>query len=127
MAKWTKPPQGLVDLFHDGLPRDGRVRRQTLFGCPCVSVNGNMAAGVFQEGVFARLGPETWAALAREGATGFEPMPGRPSKTYLMLTDDMLADEERLPVLLAEAVAVTGEMPAKPPKAPRKRRAGDLP
>ena len=120
MAKWTKPPQGLVDLFHDSLPRDGRVTLRKMFGFPCVSVNGNMAAGVFQEGVFARLGPETSMALAQEGVGPFEPIPGRASKTYLMLTDEILADETRLADLLAEAVAVTAEMPVKVKPAPRK-------
>lgn len=113
MAKWTKPPQGLVDLFHDSLPRDGRVTLRRIFGLPCASVNGNIAVGVFQDGVFARLPPETWAHLEREGATPFEPMPGRASKTYLMLPDEVLADEGRLGELLAEAVGFTDSLPAK--------------
>ena len=125
MAKWTKPPQGLVDLFHDSLPRDGRVTLRKMFGFPCISVNGNMAAGVFQEGVFVRLGPETSAALALEGVAAFEPIAGRASRTYLMLTDDILADETRLADLLAEAVAVTGDMPVKvkPARKPKARKA----
>ncbi len=119
MAKWTKPSQGLVDLFHDSLPRDGRMTLRKMFGFPCVSVNGNVAAGVFQDGMFVRLGPATSAALAQEGVAAFEPMAGRASKTYLMLTDEILADETRLADLLAEAVAVTGEMPVKVKPTPK--------
>jgi len=122
MGAWTKPPQGLVDLFHDSLPRDGRVSLRRMFGLPCASVNGNLAAGVFQDGVFARLPPETWARLERAfGARPFEPMAGRVSKTYLMLPDEVLADEVALAELLAEAVAATDALPAK--AAPERRRA----
>ena len=125
MATWTKPPQGLVDLFHESLPRDGRATLRRMFGLPCVSVNGNMAAGVFQDGVFARLPPETFERMTRElGARPFEPMPGRASKTYLMLPDEILADEERLAEMLAEAIGFTDAMPAKErkPAKPRARR-----
>lgn len=133
MAKWSKPSSGLTELFHESLPRDGRVTLRRMFGLPCAFVNGNIAAGVFEDGLFARLPAGTWAALEQDlGAVGFEPRPGRPSRTYLMLPDEILADDERLSEILAEAVGFTDSLPAKEPGKPRRKAKatpapGDLP
>jgi hypothetical protein len=40
-------------------------------------------------------------------------MPGRASKAYLMLPDEVLADEGRLEEMLAQAVGFTDSLPAK--------------
>jgi len=129
MAKWSKPSPGLTDLFHESLPEDGRVILRRMFGLPCAFVNGNIAAGVFEDGLFARLPAETWTRLEEElGATGFEPRPGRPSRTYLMLPDDIVADDQQLAEILAEAVAFTDSLPVKVPgKSTRKAKAARAP
>jgi TfoX/Sxy family transcriptional regulator of competence genes len=107
---WQKAPQGLIDLFTESLPRDARVDLRKMFGYPCAFVNGNMAAGLFGDGLFLRLSPEDRAAL---GAQPFEPMPGRPMKDYSALPDDVIADEERLAQLLARAIEITASLPPK--------------
>ncbi|HLY77934.1 MAG TPA: TfoX/Sxy family protein, partial [Caulobacteraceae bacterium] len=92
-----------------------------MFGYPAVFVHGNMCAGLFGDGMFARLAPEDRAALPGGGAM-FEPMPGRPMKDYALVPDDVLADDEALAKVLAEAVAFTASLPPKE-KAKRTKKA----
>jgi TfoX/Sxy family transcriptional regulator of competence genes len=117
---WTKSPQSLVDLFSACLPDRPGLERRQMFGYPAAFVNGNMFAGLFQDGAMARLPPTARAALEAEfDARPFEPMPGRPMRAYLALPQDILDDEDRLTALLAEAFVFTSAMPPKI-KAPRK-------
>ncbi|MFI4935884.1 MAG: TfoX/Sxy family protein [Caulobacterales bacterium] len=120
---WTKSPQSLVDLFAESVPDDPRVERRKMFGYPSVFVSGNMCAGLFQDQMFARLAPEDRAALPGGGAASFEPMEGRPMKDYVLIPDDILADEPALAETLAKAVSFTGSLPPKEKKAARKKRA----
>jgi TfoX/Sxy family transcriptional regulator of competence genes len=116
---WAKAPQSLVDLFDDSLPDDPRVQRRKMFGYPAVFVGGNLAAGLFQDRVFARLSDEDRARLPG-GGDYFEPMPGRPMKAYAVIPDDVVADDEALAEVLAKAVSFTAALPPKAPKAKRK-------
>jgi hypothetical protein len=114
---WVKSPQSLIDLFTECLPDDPRLQRRQMFSYPAVFVGGQLAAGLFQDRVFARLSDADRARLPGGGAY-FEPMPGRPMKAYAVMPDDIVADEEALADFLARAVAFTA---ALPPKAARKR------
>jgi TfoX/Sxy family transcriptional regulator of competence genes len=113
---WTKSPQSLVELFDEHLPDDPRVERRKMFGYPSVFVGGNMCAGLFQDGMFARLSPQDRAALPC-GGQSFEPMPGRPMKDYALIPDDIIADEQALARTLASAVSFTASLPPKEKKA----------
>jgi hypothetical protein len=117
---WSKSPQGLIDLFAECLPDDPRIERRKMFGYPAIFVQGNMCAGLFGDGMFARLSPGDRATLPGGGVM-FEPMPGRPMKDYALVPDDVLADEAALSEVLAKAVAFTASLPPKEKKAkPRK-------
>src|SRR5579871_347366 len=118
---WMKAPQSLVDLFGESLPDDPRVERRKMFGYPAAFVQGNMAAGVFQDRIFARLSPEDRAALPG-GGEDFAPMEGRPMRVYVLIPDDVLADEAALAAALANAVAFTATLAPKerPARKPRK-------
>ena len=119
---WERSPQSLIDLFDESLPDDPRIERRKMFGYPCIFVGGNMCAGLFGDGMFARLSPEDRAALPGGGAP-FEPMPGRPMKDYSLVPDDVLADEEALAAVLAQAVAFTASLPPKEKKAKKAKKA----
>ena len=116
---WTKAPQGLMALFTESLPNAPTVQARKMFGYPAAFVNGNMFAGVFGDGMFARVPPDLRAALVRDhGARPFEPMPGRPMKDYLGVPEAVIADKEALAETLAAAFRHTASMPpkARPPK-----------
>jgi TfoX/Sxy family transcriptional regulator of competence genes len=120
---WMKAPQWLADLFDESLPDDPRVERRRMFGYPAAFVQGNMAAGVFQDRVFARLSPEDRAALPG-GGEAFSPMEGRPMRDYALIPDEVLADEAALAAALANAVAFTATLAPKERPARKAKKAG---
>jgi len=113
---WVKAPQALIDLFAESLPDDPWVERRKMFGYPAAFVQGNMAAGVFQDRVFVRLSPADRAALPG-GGVDFEPMAGRPMRGYVLIPDDIVADESALAAELGKAVLFTASLPPKERKA----------
>ena len=114
---WAKSSRGLVDLFTQSLPRDGSVAVRKMFGFPAAFVHGNMFAGLFEEQMFVRLAPRRRETLDAEfGAVAFEPMPGRPMKAYTLVPEDLMADDEPLAALLADAFAHAAGLPAKEKK-----------
>ena len=118
MGKWSKPSPGLVALFHEHLPDDPRIEHRKMFGLPCIAVHGNMAAGVFQDQIFLRLPPAARAELESVyGPLPFSPIEGRTSRNYMILPDDLVADEGTLANLMAETVDYVAGMPPKEKKA----------
>ena len=105
---WTKPSQGMVDLFDACLPEGPVLERRRMFGQPCAFVNGNMFAGLLQEIAFARLPPSLHAALDAEFGVR-------------LLPEEVLEDEYRFAEVLQAAYAFTSAMPPKQKK-PRKLR-----
>ncbi len=122
---WAKSPQSLIDLFTECLPDHPRLERRKMFGYPAVFVSGNMAAGLFQDRMFARLSDEDRARLPGSGDY-FEPMPGRPMKAYAVIPDDVVADEAALAEDPRRAEAAcprfTASLPPKAKKAKKKAR-----
>jgi TfoX/Sxy family transcriptional regulator of competence genes len=124
MGKWAKPSPGLIDLFREHLPDDPRIEHRRMFGLPCIAVHGNMVGGVFQDQIFLRLPPGTRTALeAVHGPLPFSPTEGRPSKNYMILPDDVVADEGALARLMAMAV---GHVAGMPPREKTARKAGAI-
>lgn len=127
---WKKSPPELVALFASVLPDDARVERRSMFGYPCAFVGGNMVTGLHEDRMIVRL-PEAERDEARaRGFAGFEPMPGRPMKEYLVVPAALLGDAARVRPWVARAVAYGASLPpkarkpakAKKPAAPRPRR-----
>lgn len=88
-----------------------------MFGYPAGFVNGNMFCGLFQESLFLRLGESERAELlAMEGASPFEPMPGRPMREYVVMPMEMLEDAETTRAWIRRAFR---HVAALPPKASR--------
>lgn len=117
---WTKSPRGLIDRFAANLPPLPGLERRQMFGYPVACVNGHMCAGLFGDTAFVRLPPGLRRAIAdEEGATPFEPVPGRPLLAYVTLPDAIVEDEAVFAGLLAAACAFTA---ALPPKLRRRRK-----
>jgi TfoX/Sxy family transcriptional regulator of competence genes len=113
MPKFEKSPQWLVDLF-DGQIADLAAERRLMFGYPAAFANGQLACGLFADGMMVRL-PEDERArlLALPGAQVFDPMGGRPMKEYALLPPDLLEDEEAVHGWMEKAVAYAASLPPK--------------
>lgn len=99
----------------------GEARR--MFGYPCLFINGNMFAGLFETGLFLRL-PEAERKefLRLKGATRFEPLPGRVMREYVVAPPALAGQPEELKVWLHKALAYGSTLPEKSRKTKPVRR-----
>jgi hypothetical protein len=70
------------------------VQRKAMFGYPCAFVDGHLFCGLQQDGIIVRLPEARRDRLVAKGASVFEPMPGHPTKEYVMAPAE-IADSER--------------------------------
>lgn len=100
-GKMVRPDPGVAASMH-ALMADQGAQPGKMFGSPCYKVNGKMALGVFGNGIVLKLGEARSRALIEAGAAQpFEPMPGRPWREWVLLTEGF----DSAGPLLAEAVA----------------------
>jgi TfoX/Sxy family transcriptional regulator of competence genes len=86
MPKFAKSSEEMVSFFDKVMKDFPMATQRKMFGCPCVFVNGNLFAGLFEEEMFLRLNDEDRLAIRKEyGTQLFEPMPGRPMREYVMI------------------------------------------
>lgn len=103
-GKMIPPDPGVAAIMH-ALMADQGAQPGNMFGSPCYKVRGKMAAGVFGKGIVLKPGEARSRALIEAGAAQpFEPMPGRPWREWVLLTEGF----ESAGPLLAEAVAFVG-------------------
>ena len=83
-----------------GPPATGRK----MFGYPAGFVNGNMFMGLYQDEMILRLSEDDRQELMKaRGAKIFEPMPGRPMKEYVSITQPVMKDRKDLAAWIAKA------------------------
>jgi TfoX/Sxy family transcriptional regulator of competence genes len=112
-ARGKKSPPELVALFDAVLACEPRAERRQMFGYPAAFANGNMATGLHQDDWMVRLDELGRAALAKQGARPFEPMPGRPMREYVVLPAALHADRRALAQWVKRAFDYTSALPAK--------------
>lgn len=116
--RWRKSPLALVEAFLAALPGEPRLERRQMFGYPCAFVNGNLAVGLHEDRLIARVPDEA----ARHPCV----ILGRRMKSYaaIGLADALAPGAMRR--WLRRAVAFTATMPPKETrKAKQKARAGE--
>jgi TfoX/Sxy family transcriptional regulator of competence genes len=116
----TKIPGSTSDstaLFLSLIGGDSRFVVKKLFGNPAAFVGGNLCIGTFGPDVFLRLSEEDQArAAAVPGVRPFEPMLGRPMKSYLVLPTSLLADPKEGKKWVDRALKWTLSLPPKKSK-----------
>jgi hypothetical protein len=115
--KWRKSPDSLVQAFDHSLPVMEGVQRKSMFGYPCAFFHGHLFCGLHQESIIVLLSEARRDALVAEGATVFEPMPGRAMKAYVVVPPEIVADRQKLRALLSDALAHASSLEPKPAKA----------
>ena len=112
---WAKAPPDLVERFDTGtawLLVEPGVERRQMFGYPACFVGGNMFTSLHQDRWVVRLGDADRARLAELGGTGFEVMPGREMKGYLVLPKELSEPATARP-WVERALALGRSLPAK--------------
>jgi len=93
-----------------------------MFGYPAAFVGGNMFMGLHQENLILRLSEQQRSAfLSINGASVFEPMPGRPMREYVVVPEAMVPDSSALRVWTSRALEYAASLPSKKAKPPAKK------
>ena len=113
MPSFTKSPPKLVERFGEVLDRHPEAERKQMFGYPAAFVGGNMATGLFADRWVVRLPDTEIDAAKAAGAGSFEPMPGKPMKSFVVIpavdVDDDGAIRGWVERGLAHARSIAGE------------------
>lgn len=105
-----------VEAFDATLPDD--VERRKMFGYPAAFVNGNMAAGLHQDGLVLRLDEKDRTAILKIGGQPFIVM-GRTMTGFVLAPSEFTEKRAELKKWLARAV---GYAKSLPPKAKKKKK-----
>jgi len=84
-----------------------------MFVYPAAFVGGNMVTSLHQQSWIVRLSAAQQADARSIGATSFDPMGGRPMRSYLVLPPSIVDDDEAIAVWVARAIEHTRTLPAK--------------
>lgn len=120
MLDFSKSSPELVARFDSVAAEFPIARRRPMFGYPSLTIGGNMVTSLFRSSWVVRLGREELAELlALDGASPFEPMPGRPMTGYAVLPPSVVADDAALRRWVERAIAFGTTLPPKVPKTPK--------
>jgi TfoX/Sxy family transcriptional regulator of competence genes len=76
-----------------------------MFGYPCIFLNGNLTAGLFQDRLMMRLSEEDRRSFLKlPGARVFEPMPGRLMREYVETPGSLVKNAGELDRWLRKSV-----------------------
>lgn len=121
MATWKKSPAELIAAFDAALVHQPHAERRQMFGYPCAFVNGNMAVGLHEDRVIARVPAECDARPCI--------ILGRRMTDYAAVDYDTAMAEGAMQQWVARAVAHAGSLPPKAArigKAPKSGRAAKV-
>jgi TfoX/Sxy family transcriptional regulator of competence genes len=113
VSKWKPASDEWIAAFDAALPDRGDVVRRKMFGYPAAFVNGNMAAGLHQDGLVLRLPPKDREALTAEGGRPFEPMPGRVMREYVVAPQGLAKKKAALREWIERAIKHAESLPKK--------------
>jgi TfoX/Sxy family transcriptional regulator of competence genes len=83
-AKSTAQTQS---AFRALVPDDERVTVRPMFGSVAAFAGGQMFMCLFADELYFRLGEDDRSGLKADGGLALEPMPGRPMREYVGLTE----------------------------------------
>jgi len=111
---FPKPDPASRAFFDSLVPDAPGVQSRPMFGNRAAFVNGNMFLAPFGPDVAVRLSGEDRAELLRQkGASGFEPMPGRPMKEYVVLPAAWRTSPKKAKDWVERSFAWARELPPK--------------
>jgi hypothetical protein len=110
---FSKSPPELVERFSAVLDGYPDAVRKKMFGYPAAFVGGNMATGLFADHWVVRLPDAEIDAAKAAGAEPFEPMPGKPMKSFVVIPAVDVADDAAIRGWVERGLAHAASMPAK--------------
>jgi hypothetical protein len=123
---WKKSSDIAVKRFLQALPEAAQGGRRKMFGYEACFVNGGFWAGMYQDDIVIKLPDAVKAATkSLSGAVPFDPMGGRPMKSWWVIPTKVSESSRALGELLtATFAAVAGGAKKKAKTKPAKKAAG---
>jgi TfoX-like protein len=103
----------LAERIRQALARKKGIEEKKVFGCICFFLNGNALAGVWKDGLIARLGPDEGELALREPHVRAFDITGRPMRNWVVVEPEGVEDDEQLIAWIQGAVKFVGKLPAK--------------
>ncbi|HXI81552.1 MAG TPA: TfoX/Sxy family protein [Verrucomicrobiae bacterium] len=113
MPTFSKSPSELVERFGAVMDRYPDVTRKKMFGYPAAFVGGNMATGLFADRWVVRLPDGEVEAAKTAGAGSFEPVPGKPMKSFVAIPPADVEDDAAIGRWVERGLAHAASLPAK--------------
>src|SRR5687768_4747298 len=83
----AKSSRDAQDAFRAVVPDDARVTVRPMFGSVAAFANDQMFMCLFADELYYRLGEDDRTGLKAAGGLALEPMPGRPMREYVGLSE----------------------------------------
>jgi hypothetical protein len=110
---FSKSPPELVERFGAVMDRYPAATRKKMFGYPAAFVGGNMATGLFADRWVVRLPDAEIEPAKAAGAGSFEPMPGKPMKSFVVIPAPDVDDDAAIGTWVERGLAHAASMPPK--------------
>jgi hypothetical protein len=105
--------EDLASRIRDTLARKKNIEEVKMFGCICFLLNGNALAGVWKDGLIARLGSDEAEVALREPHVRAFDITGRPMKNWVVVEPEGVEDDGQLKDWIQRAVKFVGKLPGK--------------
>ena len=105
--------EGLAEIMREDLGELDGISEKKMFGGLCFLLNGNMVCGVHKDGGMARVGKEREEeALKIDGVAPLS-FTGRKMGGMVDISEELIADDDRRPLILALALENARSLPPK--------------
>ncbi len=112
--KWKPAPKAAADAFASVTTNLTGAEPHKMFGYACIFANGYLCVGLHEVGMVLRLADADRSQfIERFHARGFEPMPGRVMREYVVVPPPLLADPKALRGWAKKAVAYVSTLAPK--------------
>ena len=105
--------ESLAARIRDALARRRNVEEKKMFGCICFMLNGNALAGVWTDGLIARLGPDEAEVALREPHVRAFDITGRPMRNWVAVEPGGVEDDDQLKDWIQRAIKFVKTLPEK--------------
>ena len=105
--------ESLAERIRDALARKRGVEERQMFGCVCFLLGGNAPAGVWNDRLIARLGPDEGEAALREPHVRAFDITGKPMRNWIAVEPGGVEDDDQLKAWVERAIKFVRTLPKK--------------
>lgn len=105
--------ENLAGRIRDALARTLNIDEKKMFGCVCFFLHGNALAGVWNNSLIARLGPDGGRTALLEPSVRQFDFTGKPMRNWIVVEPEGIEDDEQLQKWIERAKKFVRTLPRK--------------